>query len=633
MLQFIRRNTQSVFIQAIVVIIILAFVLWGGKSMMNSRQSAIQVNKEEISFQDFDTAYKQTYNRVAAQFGGEVPKGLVDSLNLKQQVINQLVRDSLLRQGADKMGIVVSAGEIQDEIQSMVQFHDNNGFNLEKYMTLLSSNRLSPAKFEKSMKRDLLAQKTISDLQNFVAPPTDFEINELYMIENETVSVNYVAVSPKLFNDSVQATEAELSEYFEQHQDNYKTAPQYKLDYITFNYDALGEKVTIDDAAVEQYYNDNLSSYQTPERRHARHILFRVTDTDSEELHDKQQKKAEEVLAIAKSGGDFAALARKYSEGPTGPNGGDLGFFSKGQMVPEFDSAVFSLTPGQVSDIVKTSFGYHIIKLDEVQTASTKTLESVKDSIAQTLRMKQAKPLAFQLANQVYEGIIGAGSLSQYGKDNKDLDIVTTDFFAQDAPPPQLKGKNVFLDKAFALAKGEMSSLIETPEGYAIIFAQDIQEPQTPPFETVKNAIEKDFITMRTEDLAKQSAEEVLGALKEGKSLAAVAEEKSLLVKNSGLFSKVKQSDNKDFPSSLATRAFGLTPSKPYLDEAITIGSDYYLMELAERKEPEIAMSDEQRQQYSQALVRLKQERLTSAWIKHQQEDIEVTIHPSLINK
>lgn len=632
MLEFIRRNTQSVFIQAIVVIIILAFVLWGGSSMMNSRQSAIQVNKEEISFQDFDTAYKQTYNRIAAQFGGEVPKGLIDSMNLRQQVINQLVRDSLLRQGADKMGIVVSAGEIQEEIQSMVQFHDNNGFNLEKYKTLLASNRLSPTKFENSMKRDMLAEKTINDLHNFVAPPTDFEINELYLLENEEVSVNYVAITPAQFKESVTPTEEELVQYFESNKDKYQTAPQYKLDYVTFTYDQVGEKITIDDTAVEQYYNENLSSYQTPEKRHARHILFKLAATDSEELQQQQMEKAQEVLAKAQEGDDFAELAKEFSEGPTGPNGGDLGFFSKGQMVPEFENAVFSLQPGGISEIVKTAFGYHIIKLEEITEASTTPLENVKDAITQNLKMKQAKPMAFQLANQVYEGIIGAGSLSLYGKENSDLNIVVTDFFTQDAPPAELKNKTVFLDKAFSLAKGEMSSLIETPDGYAIIFAEDIKEPQTPPFETVANIIKEDFINSRSEELAKQKADEIIESLKEGNKLVELTDANGFSLKNSGFFSKVTPSAEKEFPTSLASRAFSLTPSTPYLDEAVAVGADYFIMELAERKPPETAMSDEQRQQYSQALTRLKQDRLSSAWIKHQQEDIEVTIHPSLAN-
>lgn len=177
-----------------------------------------------------------------------------------------------------------------------------------------------------------------------------------------------------------------------------------------------------------------------------------------------------------------------------------------------------------------------------------------------------------------------------------------------------------------------MSSLIETPDGYAIIFAEDIKEPQTPLFETVANIIKEDFINSRSEELAKQKADEIIESLKEGKKLVELTEANGFSLKNSGFFSKVTPSSEKEFPTSLASRAFSLTPSTPYLDEAVAVGADYFIMELAERKPPETAMSDEQRQQYSQALTRLKQDRLSSAWIKHQQEDIEVTIHPSLAN-
>lgn len=630
MLEFLRRNAQSVFFQIIVVIIILAFVFWGGSSMMNSRESAITVNKEEVTFQEVDSAYNKAYNQMAAQFGGQIPKGLAESLNIKGQVINQLIRDSLLRQGADQMGVVVSANEIQTEILSMVQFLDNGVFNEDKYKEILASNRLSPAKFEESMKRDLLAQKTIADIGNFIAAPTEFEIDNLYFIENEEVSVDFIKTSPDTFAEKAKPTAEELDTWFESRKDNYKTAPQFKLDYLSFSYDDLARKTTIEDGDIEQYYQNNISQYQTPESRHARHILFKADSKDSDEVHAEKKAQAEEALATLKNGGDFIELAKTLSEGPSGPSGGDLGFFGKNQMVPEFDSAVFSLQPGEISEVVKTAFGYHLIKVEEVKEAITKPLEEVKDNIVQTLSMNQAKPMAFQFANQAYEGIIGAGSLAAYAAQNGEVEVISTDFFAQATPPEALKGQTDFLTKAFALNKGELSSLIETPNGYAIIFASDVKNPETPALETVKEKVEQDYITEKSVQLAEEAAKAMIAKLSENGDLTAAVEGTSYSLENSGFFTKSAPNADSSLPTALTSQAFKLSSAQPFSQEPAQVGSDFYVLHLKERKAPAKEMSAEEKERYEQTLIQLKQQQLLSSWIKNQEEDTVITIHKSL---
>lgn len=630
MLEFLRRNAQSVFFQAIVVIIIFAFVFWGGSSMMNSRESAIQVNKEEVSFQEVDKAYNQAYARLSDQFGGQIPKGLAETLGVKKQVINQLVQDSLLRQGAKKMGVVVSANEIQEEIQSMVQFQQDGGFNMERYKSILASNRLSPAKFEKSMKRDLLAQKTISDIGKFVSEPTEFEINNLYTLENETVSVEFIKASPADYIEDVKPTDEQLASWFDINKDNYKSEPQLKLRYLSFTYDEVGGKITIDDTDIEQYYQTNIANYQTPESRHARHILLKADSSDSEATHSEKLTKAQEVLKLVKAGDDFAELAQKYSEGPSGPTGGDLGFFSKGQMVPEFDQAVFLLKTGESSNVVKTAFGYHIIKIEEIKPSVTTSLEEVKDSIGDTLSLKQAKPLAFQLANQAYEGIIGAGSLDNYAKENSETQITETDFFTKSAPPENLKADPQFVEKAFALNKGELSSLIETDAGYAIIFASDIQEPVVPSIDSVKENVTADYVTEQSAVLAQEATQKLITSISGEKDFQSVVSEAGFTLQSSGLFTKAKPNEESSFPAALIAQAFRLTTVEPTPSEPAMVGNDYYVFHLTERKAPEGEMTDEEKAGYKDTLKRLKQQQILSAWIKNQEQDTVVTIHQSL---
>ncbi len=632
MLNFIRRNAQSVFFQIIVVMIVLAFVFWGGSSMLNNHQAAITVNKEEVSFQEFEKTYNNLYAQIAARFGGSLPKALADTMYIKGQAVNQLVRDTLLKQGADEMGVVVSAYEIQRKIKSMPEFQEGGVFNIEQYEKVLASNGYSPAKFEDFMKHDLLAQKAAADIGSFAVSVTDFEVKSLYLLENESVSVDYVKISPSDLIGQAEPNDEELAAWFEKNKGQYKTEPQYKLSYLSFLYDDLGSKITIEPADIETYYQKHLEDYKIPESRHVRHILFRAGDSDSDELHRQKQATAEETLKKIQNGADFIELAQEVSEGPSAPDGGDLGFFVREQMVPEFADAAFSMSSGEVSGVVKTRFGYHILKLEEIKQAETTPLTELREGIENTLKMEQARPIAFQMANKAYEGIIGAGSLANFAEGNKDYQITKTDFFAKDQPPANLQGRQEFLDKAFALNKGELSSLIETANGYAIIFAEDVKPPEQLPLDQVKEQAAKDYAVEVSQTMAKETAAGIAAELAKGKGLEAALDGKPFKLASSGFFTKSRP-DTTGFPASLVPQAFRLSKAKPYTEQPTLAGGDYFVFSLKERKEPVQEITDKVKKGYIEALKQLKRQQILSAWIKNQEDGSVVTVHKSLQQK
>lgn len=629
MLQILRNKAQSTVIQAIVVIIALVFIFWGvGTNMMNSREAAITVNSEEISFQDFQAAYDRTYQNMAAQFGGTLPKGLAESLGIKQQVINQLVQTALLRQGAVKMGVIVSEEEILNTITSMVQFQESGGFSMDKYKALLAANRLTPHKFETNMRFDMLAEKTVRDIGRFASRVSEYEVEELYRQDNEKVSVTYARISPEQFVASISVDEGELAKWYEAAQENYRSEPLIKLKYFDFSFSEVGKKIVIDEAQIKAYYDENPASFTTPEKRHARHILIKAGAEDSEQEHQEKSKRAAEIAQLAGATDDFAELARQYSEGPSKDTGGDLGFFTKGQMVPTFEEAVFSMQPDEISDVVKTRFGYHIIKLEDVQPASTKTLAEVHDEIVTILQNKEAQSLAFQLANSAYEGIIGAGSLQAYAAKTPDQKIIATDFFPRSTPPPELSMDDEFLAQAFSLKAGELSSLVKTSTGYYIIFAEDVQSPETPSLEQVKDEATTDFITEKAAQKAKETATEILSRLQAGEDFAAVISEASLQMNDSGLLTR-NGSEQSAFPASIADQVFQLSDAEPYPQSPALVGDDYYVFSFQERQVPEVG-ANEDLERYRQVLLRNKQQELLSAYIRNLEKEAEITVHASL---
>ncbi len=190
MLQLLRKKAQSTFIQIIVVIIALVFIFWGvGAQLAGNRQAALVVNGEEVTFQQYQQAYDRAYQRLSDQFGGNVPKGLAETFGVKQQVINQLIQTTLLRQGAQQMGLMVSAQEIRQTIEEMVQFQENGVFNVQKYKAVLAANRMAPTKFEDSMRTDQLSEIAAREIGNFASVATDFEVKEVYSQQNEKIDV------------------------------------------------------------------------------------------------------------------------------------------------------------------------------------------------------------------------------------------------------------------------------------------------------------------------------------------------------------------------------------------------------------------------------------------------------------
>lgn len=630
MLQILRNKAQSIVIQAIVVIIALVFIFWGvGPNLMNSRDSALVVNDTEVSFQQFQSAYDRAYNNMEQQFGGNIPQSLLENLGLKDQVVNQLIQEALLRQGAAEMGIHVSPEEVQDTIESMEQFRENGMFSMERYNAILSANRYTPQKFEELIQTDILAQKVRLSISNFATTATEYEINDLYRLEKSTVAINYAGIDPEHYRDTVTINEKKVKEWYTTVQDNYTTEPQVKLSYLDFSYANVGGKITIDEAEIQQYYQENKDLYTQKEQRSIRHILFKVDENSSAAVHRQQRQKAEEILAMAQGGSNFEELARQYSEGPSSSQGGALGNVTKGQMIKPFEEAAFSLEEGAISDVVKTSFGYHIIQVEDISPASTRPLSEVRDSVRRTLQTKEAKPLSFQMANAAYEGIISAGSLQAYLDDHPEAEVKTTDFFSKSDPPATAEFDQKFLETAFSLKEGELSSLIETANGYAILFAEDLIPPQVPPFSEVKEQVIADYTTHQAGELATETAQALLKKAKKTKSLKNSGEEAGITVKSSEYLSKNPQQDM-TLPAALVQAAFKLSANKRYPDDILEAQGKSYVYEFVDRKIPQAPLNKDQAERYEKIIIQRKQQQILSGWLENKRRQAEIFRHKRL---
>ncbi len=623
MLNILRKRAQSTVIQGMVLLIAVVFIFWGvGTNLNNNRNAVAVVNGEEISLQTYQRAYDRMVENYRQQFGGQVPQGLLEGLNIKGQVINQLIQAELLRQGAAEMGLMISKEATQREIQEMEAFQQDGRFDLNRYKEVLSQSRLTPTSFEGGMRNDMVTSQAVEAIGSFALLP-EVEVQQWLNFSEEEVSLAVKTVKSSDFEDKVEVNDTELATWFDQHKAQYISEPKIRLQYLFFDFADDLDQVQVTEDALKARYAGELDKFSTPEQRHARHILFKVTDQDDEQVVATKKQLAEEVLARARSGEDFAELARQYSEGPTGEKGGDLGFFGRGQMVAAFDDAVFSMQPGAVSELVRTSFGFHIIMLEEVRPASTRTFEEVRNELAGTMKKEEGKAITFKKSSAAYEAIIRAGSIANYSE-QESMAVQETGFFDRSQPPAGITADPVLLQAAFGLGKGELSSLVELNKGYAILFVDDIQQPQEPELADVRDQVVDDYRREQAVDLARIAADEQLASAKEQGTLGGDELEETGYVKRTG-------AQGGTVPSEVITDAFSLAPAVQLPDRPVGVGNIFYLYEIRDRRLDSAAVDENKETQLKEQLLSTLQNRLVTNWLAGLQEKAEIWTNSALL--
>lgn len=629
MLDLLRRKAQSPYIQATILIIILVFVFWGvGTNRGVGRTNVATVDDIEITYQEYQNAYEQQISQIRKQFGGTIPKGLLEAMDIKRQVINQLIQQALLQQGAMDAGLSVSKDEIRNTIQEMASFRTNGIFDMQRYEQILAGSRLSVTDFEAGVQSDMLNSKIMDHLSRF-AHVAEQELKDRFTFDNEEIKLEYVSFNSDDFTDKVQPTADELTTFFDERKNNYKTDPQVKLKYISFllDNDKLASQFTEKD--IEEYYQQHNDQYIFPEKRQARHILIRTSEEDNEEAIKNKREQMEVILGLASAGKDFAELAKEYSEDSSAAQGGDLGLFGKGQMVKPFEDVAFALKKGEISDIVQTQFGFHIIKLENIEPGRTISLADARKGIKTALLKEKGKDIIFKQANTAYEKIILSGSLDKYAA-NEGVSLNETDFFSRKALPRELVTKPSVIQAAFNLNKGELSSLIEDGSGYSIIYIEDIKEPEVPPLDYIKTWVTKDLVAKQAKDLAKETATSLLEKLEKSADWQEETKKLNKKVQETSFFSRVNKSVA-EIPAPIIEASFSLQTDAPYPKSIGASENKFYVYRLKEKKEPTAELFSEKQDALKNQLQQENQMKLLAAWLEYLRGEAEVEVNKDFL--
>jgi peptidyl-prolyl cis-trans isomerase D len=601
MLDLIRKKKKTTLIKLVFWAIIATFVgtiflVWGKGSdgSGDNPEVAATVNKTQISFQQYQSAYRNLYQLYQGLYRQQFTPELEKQLRLPQQALDQLVEEVLLLQEADRRGLKVSQDELVTAIAQIPAFQDGGSFSKERYLQVLNYQRITPDEFEALQKRQLLADKVREQLQTGLTV-SDEEIAAEFRKRNEKVNLAFVRVVPGFFENRVKITEPELTAFFTERREEFRLPDMVALRYLQFEPARFAGDVTFSEEELEKFYRRHLDRFEIAEQVKAAHILIRAEAGADEATRTSKRDLALKVLAEAREGQDFAALARKYSDDPgSAIQGGDLGYFTRGTMVPPFEQAAFALKSGELSDLVETPFGYHIIKCEEVIDAGVKPLAAVIDEVKAGLGQEKAAQLAFEKAMDAYNINRRDGSLEAAAKANG-LELKETAFFGRDAAIDGLGDAAEIGATAFALAPGELARPVRRAEGVILFTVKERRDSRLPELTEVRPRVEATFRSAQAVELARQAASRILTALKEGGTLAVLAAREGFTVEETGLFARASG----DFvprlgnAPELAEAAFTLSDQQPVAPQVYDLDGRFVVARQKSRETADMQALDE----------------------------------------
>jgi peptidyl-prolyl cis-trans isomerase D len=607
MLNLMRKNAGTWLIKILLGAIVLVFVFWGVGSFRDRDSGRVaSVNGDPIMVEEYNEAYNHLVEQIKQRYGNRLNDEMLKMLQVKKQALDQIIEKRLLLTEAKRLNFIVSDEELSSSIKSIPAFQDNGNFDNRRYRAVLAQNHLTPESFEAKQREFILMDKVRSLVSDSVKV-SDAEVADAYQWKNAQIKIDYVLFDPSLITD-IGLSEDEIKAYFDAHKDSYKTEPKRKAVYLRFTPEMYQSKVTLTDSEIKDYFEANPGEFDTPKTVEASHILIRVAQDAKPDVVEKAREKALMVLKKAREGKDFSELAKQYSDDPGGKNGGHLGAFKRDAMVEPFAEKAFSMNPGEISDPVRTQFGFHIIKVEKVNAATTVTFEQARPKIVKKLTDEKAKNIANEEANAAYNATLNAEALSTVAAELKQQ-LITTEPFGRNGPEG-VKNPAQFAAAAFELAPNAISDIIDSGEDYYILqVVEDIPE-RIPEFAQVAERVRADLTKEKQDEQALKDARQCLSDMKSGKSMKEFQGKKGVKTGTTDFFKRSDRIPDIGYEREISSAAFGLSSDKKYAEEPIKGQKGYYVIAFKERKAADPAGLTDERAQITEMLTSQKQRRI-----------------------
>ncbi|OLC93118.1 MAG: hypothetical protein AUH86_17380 [Acidobacteria bacterium 13_1_40CM_4_58_4] len=565
-----------------------------------STDTVAKVGDESVSVQDIRKQLDQI------ERNNQVPRPLEGLY--AQQILQQLVFQKEIEYEAKRLGITVSDQERADRIRQYLPTAFNGGsfVGIDQYTAQVQQRfQLTVPVFEELIRQSLLEEKFRKLVTDGISVGPA-ELQDEFRFKNEKVKLDYAVIKPEELEAKITPSDAEIKAAYEKNKSKYQVPERRSVRYALLDVNQLRQGLQISDDMLKEQYQANIQQYQVPNQVHVQHILFRTvgkTDAEVEEV----SKKAEDVLKQAKEGAKFDELAKKYSEDPGSKDkGGDLSWIHQGQTVPEFEKTAFSLAPGQISDLVKTQYGFHIIKVLEKQTAHTKPFEEVKDSIRAPLLLTQADKQASDTADQLSAAIRRSNkvSLDDLAKQYH-LTLGETRPVSAADPLLELGNSQDIKDAIFRLRPAELSLPIRTDRGYVILSLKAVQPAHQGTLEEVRDRVISDLKREQSITLAKSKADDLVRRVKGGEKFDAAAKALGLEPKTSDSFAR-----DGSIPGAASGKQLGAAFNLKQGDVGapLNLGQNWLVYRIAEKVEANPANFEAQKKQLTEEVLQSKRD-------------------------
>jgi peptidyl-prolyl cis-trans isomerase D len=598
MIRFLQSGNKaakyllSVFLLVICVGMVV-YLIPGFMSDTGATQTGIvaTVGGEKIQTQEVAKMVQQQMR------GQRLPEGFAGFI--AQRAVQSLIQRAEIRYEAKRMGLSVSDEEIRNEMRNgryrEIFFPEGKWMGQEKYDELMSQNNMTVGEFERGMRDDLLQRKLFNTVTAGVSV-NPAEVEQAYKEQNTKVKFQYALLDVAALAKEIKPTEAELRAYYEVNKARYQNSIPEKREvrYFVISDKQAESKATVSDAEVQRYYSSHPDDYRIPDRVKVRHILIKAPLAGADgkvdqKAVDEARAKAEDVLKQVKAGGNFAELAKKYSDDPgSAQKGGDLGWVLKGQTVPEFEKTAFAQNAGEISGLVQTSYGFHIIQTQEKETARLKPLSEVKPDLEKMLKSQKTGALLSQQSNDALEAAQKQGMDKAAAKAG--VQLVQSGPVPRGGLIPGVGAAPELTNMVFTAAEKSGPQLAHAPQGYVVFEVTKIEPAKTAPFEEIKERVANEFKNERSADLLRKKTQELADRAHAQHDLAKAAKELGATLKTSELVGKDSQVPDIGTMSGPASVAFTMKPGE--ISGPLNTGQKGMVLALTERKEA--SATDEQ---------------------------------------
>ena len=532
MLQKIRERAQGLVAMIIVGLIIITFALWGVESYITAGRQVVVAEAEgdEILLSDFQDQLQRLRRQAQSMFGDRFDVDEWNTPEVKEKALEQLIDDRLLERLVDDARIRISNRQVAEQLAEIPAFQDDNGFSRALYEQRVPQLGMSQAGFEAELRSDMAKAQLRAGISG-----SEFVLREeaqrVEQLTQQTRDVGYAIIPAGQFEEESGPSDSEAAEFFENHREDYRTPEMVKLEYLEISAPDLESEVSVDEEALREFFDANQTLYTAAEERNVNHILINLDPSADDEAQAAALAKAESALERARAGEEFEALAKELSDDVgSSTEGGETGMFQRGVMAPEFEAAAFALAVGEISEPVKTRFGYHIIKLKAVNAGGLKPFEEVRDAVEAAYRSSEAQKAFFDLAEQFSSLVYEHPDSLNVAAESLNLEIRQTDRLTREGLTALFSEK--LAKRAFepeVLLEGLNAEPVGLDDGRVVAIRVLEHSPAAiPTLAEVRETVVADAAQARRRELTEAEGKSMIEQLQAGAEVAGVVESKGL---------------------------------------------------------------------------------------------------------